>query len=62
MEALGNEYRARFDTYLDLLERLDRAALVEHVLRERRSMVEFLNTAEQRRLDDGPERAGPATL
>jgi DNA-binding GntR family transcriptional regulator len=44
VDALAHDYRARFDTYLRLLRTRDRDGLVNFVLRERRAMVNFLNT------------------
>ena len=44
VDALVHDYRARFDTYLDHLRKQDREGLVDYVIRERRAMVEFLNT------------------
>ena len=44
IDTLVHDYRARFDTCLDHLRRRDRDRLVDYVIRERRAMVEFLNT------------------
>lgn len=44
VDALTQEYRARFDTYLHHLRERDRNGLVDYVLHERRTMVNFLNT------------------
>jgi DNA-binding GntR family transcriptional regulator len=44
VDALVHDYRARFDTYLRHLRKHDRDRLVAYVIRERRAMVDFLNT------------------
>jgi DNA-binding GntR family transcriptional regulator len=44
VDALAHDYRARFDTYLHHLRKRERDHLVNYVIRERRVMVEFLNT------------------
>ena len=44
VDAISHDYHARFDTYLHHLRTRDRDQLVDYVLHERRTMVNFLNT------------------
>jgi DNA-binding GntR family transcriptional regulator len=46
VDAIASDYKARFDTYLHLLTTRDRDGLIDFVLQERHTMVNFLNRSE----------------